>query len=458
MAMFKPDSVRPAPYEKFAHQSPAWFTDAKLGIFVHWGAYSVAAWAEPLGDMGTDEVPDSFARNPYAEWYMNTSRIEGSPAWKHHQEVFGGADYYELLDLWRAENFDADEVLALVKHTGARYFVPTTKHHDGITLWDAPETGDLNTVARGPKRDLVAEFADATRTRGPEVRGLLLGRPRLALRPAPPLVDKPDDLDEMFSSRPVDDSYARYAFTHVDDLITKFAPDVLWDDIDWPDAGKPPGDHSLVTLFERYYAAVPEGMINDRWGDTHWDYRTTEYAMGATTGSDEPWENCRGVGYSFGYNQLEDETTTLSGDELIRHFVDVVSRGGNLLLNIGLMADGTVPPIQRRSLEALGDWNAAHGDAIFSSAIVDSAVARPSDEPWVRWTATDAGVHAIVDADGEVRLDADAALLDPATAVLSDRTAVTVNLDGDSLVVTLPPRAAGAGPHVVTFATAAVSR
>ncbi|MCU1526504.1 MAG: alpha-L-fucosidase [Frondihabitans sp.] len=458
MAMFKVDSVRPAPYEKFARRSPRWFTEAKLGIFIHWGAYSVAAWAEPLGDMGSDDVPDSFARNPYAEWYMNTSRIEGSPAWKHHQEVFGGADYYDLLDLWMAERFDADDVLALIKHTGARYFVPTAKHHDGISLWSAPATGDLNTVERGPKRDLIREFAEATRKAGLKFGVYYSGGLDWHFAPAPPLVDKPEDLDEMFASRPVDDDYARYAFAHVNDLIEKFTPDVLWDDIDWPDAGKEPGDHSLVTLFERYYETVPDGMINDRWGDTHWDYRTTEYQMGAATGAAEPWENCRGVGYSFGYNQLEDETTTLSGEEVIRHFIDVVARGGNLLLNIGLKADGTVPDIQRRSLEALGDWNALHGDVMFGSVMADPDAARPSEEPWVRWTSTDAGTHAIVDAEGEVTLDADPARLDPASATLSDGAPVAARATRDAIVVTLPPRTAGTGPTVVSFTATATSR
>jgi alpha-L-fucosidase len=166
MAMFKNDPERPEHYRQFEHPTPAWFQDAKLGIFVHWGVYSVPAWAEPTGALGTIDDVEWFKHNPYAEWYYNTMRIEGSPAHQHHQEVYGGADYDDFLDRWKAESFDADAVMDLVASTGARYFVPTSKHHDGIALWDAPGTGDRNTVRRGPERDLIGEFRDAAERKG----------------------------------------------------------------------------------------------------------------------------------------------------------------------------------------------------------------------------------------------------------------------------------------------------
>ncbi len=148
MALRNPDLKRLQ-----GHRVPAWWQDAKLGIFVHWGPFSVPAWAEPIGALGTIEKEHWFKHNPYAEWYYNTIRIDGSPAQQHQLETYGGAPYDDFIDKWTAEKFDADAVLALVASTGARYFVPTTKHHDGVTLWDAPGTGDRNTVRRGPKRD-----------------------------------------------------------------------------------------------------------------------------------------------------------------------------------------------------------------------------------------------------------------------------------------------------------------
>ena len=392
MPNFDEDAVRPAEYEKFEHDTPDWYRDAKLGIFTHWGAYSVPGWAEPIGPLGTFEPEYWMAHNPYAEWYFNTIRIEGSPAQQHQQGVFGGADYDDFLDQWKAESFDPDAYLDVVAGTGARYFIPVTKHHDGIALWDAPGTGDRNTVKRGPQRDLIQEFHDATLR-----HGLRFG------------VYYSTGLDWWFSKlppitgtigqdyRPLDKAYADYVYDHTIDLIERYQPSVLWADIEWPDAGKAPGDKSLIEVFERYYAAVPDGVVNDRFGSTHWDFRTSEYESGRAGEAKGTWENTRGIGFSFGYNQLDDETNSLSGPAAIKHFVDVVSRGGNLLLNIGPTAAGEIAPLQRRTLEALGAWNAANGDGIFGSRVLPAEVARPSDDRWVRWTRTEGRAHAFVD-------------------------------------------------------------
>lgn len=120
MAMFTDDPVRPENYRRFEREVPEWFTDAKLGIFVHWGPYSVPAWAEPIGELGTIDPQYWFAHNPYAEWYYNTIRIPGSPAAEHQREVYGGAPYDDFLDQWDPAEFDPDEFMALVKSTGAR--------------------------------------------------------------------------------------------------------------------------------------------------------------------------------------------------------------------------------------------------------------------------------------------------------------------------------------------------
>jgi alpha-L-fucosidase len=421
MAMFVPDARRPAEYQRFERPTPDWYRDAKLGIFVHWGPYSVPAWAEPIGALGTIEMTEWFRHNPYAEWYYNTIRIEGSPAAEHHATEFGGAPYDDLLDLWTARDFDAHDVMALVARSGARYFVPTTKHHDGVTLWDAPATGTRNTVHRGPRRDLVAEFAEAARARDIRFGVYYSGGLDWHVGQNRPITD-----DDIPDNRPIDQAYSDYAFDHVADLIERFHPDVLWDDIEWPDAGKAPGPKSLIELFDRFYAAQPEGVVNDRWGETHWDYRTSEYQHGLGVESSEQWENCRGIGYSFGYNRMEDESTSLSGPAAVRHFLDVVSRGGNLLLNIGLTAEGTVPDIQRRTLEELGAFNEAHSDAIFGSRPA-ATLATASDEPWVRWTRSGDTLHAFIDApetDGNVTLSVDPAAVDVQRATSPDGVTV----------------------------------
>lgn len=448
MAMFKDDPVRPENYERFEREIPQWYTDAKLGIFVHWGPYSVPAWAEPIGELGTIEKQYWFKHNPYAEWYYNTIRIEDSPAAQHQRDAFGGAPYDDFIDQWDPSQFDPDEFIALVKSTGAGYFVPTTKHHDGVTLWDAPGTNGRNTVARGPRRDLIGAFEKATRDAGLRFGVYYSGGLDWHFSNLPPITD-----DGQEFARPVDAAYAEYAYKHVDDLLDRYAPDILWGDIEWPDAGKPAGPFSMENLFDKFYSQTPDGVANDRWGETHWDFRTSEYQNGLSVEGDGGWENCRGIGYSFGVNQLEDETHLLSGPDAVKTFVDIVSRGGNLLLNVGLTAAGTVPELQRRTLEHLAAWNAVNGDAVFGSSTLDASIVTPASadaETWVRWTRTGDTANAFVDASGDVAISGVTDAVVAETARLADGTPVAVTREGDTVRVTLPEPSVD-GPTLIRF-------
>ena len=135
-------------FKRFEREVPEWFLDAKLGFMVSWGAFSVPAWGEPIGELGTiEDWKEWFKHNPYAEWYYNTIRIEGSPAREFHKKNFNDCDYDDLLDMWKAEKFQPDEWAKLFAYAGAQYIVPLSKHPDGITLWDAPGTGTRNTKA-----------------------------------------------------------------------------------------------------------------------------------------------------------------------------------------------------------------------------------------------------------------------------------------------------------------------
>ena len=134
---------------------------------------------------------------------------------------------------------------------------------------------------------------------------------------------------------------------------------MLWNDIEWPDSGKRGGPQSLHRLFTDYYAAVPDGVVNDRWGATHHDFVTSEYEHNRHVEGGEPWENNRGIGFSFGYNRAEDESRALDGPALTRYLTDVVSRGGRLLLDVGpdllakTFADGIRKNYRDDALEAL---------------------------------------------------------------------------------------------------------
>jgi alpha-L-fucosidase len=438
------------PWTEFTRDVPAWFRDAKLGIFIHWGAYSVPAWAEPTGELGSVDDVTWFRHNPYAEWYVNTIRFDDSPARAHHRRTYGDAPYDDFLDAWRAEAFDPASWIELFARAGARYVVPTTKHHDGITRWDAPGTATRNVVLRGPRRNLVADLAGAARDVGLRFGVYYSGGLDWHVTEFPPL----DSHQAVHDRRPVDPAYASYAYLHVRDLVDRYHPDVLWNDIEWPDAGKHDRSLGLAELFRHYYATVPDGVVNDRWGETYWDYRTSEYQLGREHESADMWEHCRGIGLSFGYNQVEDASHLLDGTAVVRLLADVVSRGGNLLLNVGPTASGEVPELQRRTLGQLADWMQVNTAAIHDTRPLPADIAVPSDAPWARWTLSSTApgrttAYLVLDANGRVRLPVPGAV-DTASAHLLDGTPVRATQDGGDLVVDVP-RPDVTGPAVIGF-------
>ena len=445
MAGFAVDAVRPEPYQRFVRPTPDWFKDSGLGIFIHWGAYSVPAWAEPIGELGTIEKSYWFAHNPYAEWYYNTIRIDGSPAQRHHREVYGGAPYDDFLDAWSAESFDPADMAALFRRCGAGYVVPTTKHHDGIALWDAPGTNRRNTVHRGPRRDLIGDLAAATRAAGLRFGVYYSCGLDWHAAPTPPIVDAGDGFFE-----PNDEAYAGYVYRHVIDLVDRYAPDVLWGDIGYPAAGILQGPISFANVLDRFYQRSPAGVVNDRWGLTHWDFRTSEYQQGLEKQGQGMWESCRGIGYSFGYNQLEDARHYLDAPRAIMELVDVVSRGGNLLLNVGPDAAGRIPEMQRSCLEGMATWMAVNAAAVHAAAPVDAAVAGPADEPWTRWTQGGGFLYGAVDARASADLPCRADAVDVESAALPDGTGVAAQATAGGIRVNLPAIPAG-GPAVVRF-------
>ena len=436
----------PVDWDRLKRPVPSWFPDAKFGIFVHWGAYSVPAWAEPVGELGAVEDQVWFRHNPYAEWYWNTIRLEDSPARMHHRETYDDAPYDDFLDAWEAREFDPADWAKLFADAGAQYVIPTTKHHDGIALWDAPGTGTRNTVRRGPHRDLVSAIERAVHGAGLRFGAYYSGGLDWSVSHFPAL----DTHDALRLHRPRDAAYAAYAYLHVKDLIDRYRPDVLWNDIEWPDAGKHGTSLGLLELMEHYYHRVPDGVVNDRWGDTHWDFKTSEYQFHLDSEQSAMWENCRGVGLSFGYNQLESADHLLDGDGLIKQLVDVVSRGGNFLLNVGPTAEGLIPAGQRTPLEKLGAWMKLGGDGIYGTRPVPNDVAQPSQEPWARWSQKGGRAWVVVDASGPTELPARPQALELRSAALAGGGPVAARAQDGRILVDLPP-GPRPGPAVVSF-------
>jgi alpha-L-fucosidase len=338
-----------------ARPTPAWFEDAKFGIFIHWGVYSVPAFA-PTKD------PDIYAR--YAEWYWKRStspEMGGHAAFKtFHDRVYGEETrYQDFAPRFRAEMYDPTFWAKIFKRAGAKYVVLTAKHHDGFCLWPSRESPNWNAVDLGPRRDLAGDLAAAVRA-----EGLKMGFYYSLYEWMHPLYLS--DVD-------------RYVETHMlpqmKDLVTRYEPDLLWTDGEWDHpAGTWRATEFLAWLFSE--SSVAETIaVNDRWGKEtrgrHGGYYTTEYGFVHAEEAKEIiphlWEGCRGIGHSFGYNRAETLADYATREELIELLVDTVARGGNLLLDVGPTADGRIPVIMEERLLQVGDWLEINGEAIYGS-------------------------------------------------------------------------------------------
>ena len=362
------------------HEVPEWYHDAKLGVFIHWGVYSVPAWAPTDAEIGGENA------SPYAEWYPYYMYEEGSPTREYHLELYGeDAEYADFIDDWDAAEWDPDEWAEFFADVGAGYVVLTGEHHDGFPLWDSHYV-TYDAVATGPERDIVGDLCEAVRDRGlrfaasyhanynyyqPGFEGRF-GHPDF--EPGGPVEGEGGPGSEY-----VDFMNAKHR-----ELVRKYDPDLLWFDVPKADSEHAHATELIADYYNRAAERGKEVAVNDRAAtdaigptidtdgnrrdneETHGDFVTPEYASFDDI-REGKWEACRGIGHSFGYNQVEDEDDHLSATELVHSFVDIVSKNGNLLINVGPRADGTIPDLQRTPLAGLGEWLAVNGDAMFAS-------------------------------------------------------------------------------------------
>lgn len=339
------------------HTVPAWFANAKLGIFVHWGLYSVPGWA-PLSHPEHDFAnPDYIINDPYAEWYYNVMRIPGSPTARYHHEHYGDGDYYTTFTPMfnqASRNWNAATWAKIFSDAGARYAVLTTKHHEGFCLWPT-EVSNPNQKNLHADRDLVGDFASAMRKAGLRAGLYYSGGYDWTFDRGP--IETNADYGAV---QPRSHAYGVYADAQAEELIRRYHPDILWNDITWPKSG------NAAQIIANYYNAVPEGLVDDRWGIGYGDYGSPEYELRHTV-DPRKWEETRGLGRSFGYNRAEGEAETISPQELIDLFADIVSKNGNLLLDVGPEADGSIAPVQLDRLQKLGAWLKINGEAIYDT-------------------------------------------------------------------------------------------
>ncbi len=359
-----------------------WFDDAKFGIFIHWGAYSIIGHKD--GGRGyAEHVPKLIYSNPKYYYPYLEKRFGG------HPPEFG---YKDIVKQFKAENWDPDAWAELFKNAGAKYVVLTAEHHDGYALWDS-EITDWCATKVGPMRDLVGDLGKAVRAEGMkyapsyhrERHTGFFAKDIYAVNSEA----RPDILEEIKREPLAAELYGPFSYT--DEFIAdygarwkeiqdKYQPDFMWiDDIPifYKAEGEPQSvkfQNSFQGLIADYFNAAQDWgkdvYLNNKGGHLNWPKGPgcLESDNLNLVKIGPKWENPATLGTSYGYMMEEEEADAYkSPAELIHLLCDVVSKNGNLLLNIGPRADGTIPEGMQRRLLEMGKWLSVNGEAIYNT-------------------------------------------------------------------------------------------
>lgn len=463
-----------------ARQLPRWYDEAKFGIFIHWGLFSIPAFAPRLGSISDPFKKDydrAVAMTPYTEWYANAIKVPGTPSAEFHAKHYGNAPYSSFREpfLSGLKNWDPDAWADTFRNAGAKYVVLVTKHHDGFCLWPSA-TENRHEPGWVSPRDIVGELARAVCAAGMRFGVYYSGGIDWSFNREPLRT-----FADFVGSRPGGD-YLSYAMAQVRELIDRYEPSVLWNDISWPTTLGP-----LLELFADYYKAVPDGVVNDRWPHLdlaarmlryrparrlldffakryiakhpdavegvlpqeipHSDFRTPEYRRFDTVQA-KKWEATRGMSHSFGFNREDTEADYQPAAGLLSDFIDGVAKGGNLLLNVGPRADGSIPEPQLARLRFFGEWLKLNGEAVYGTrpggGPGETASAITSEGLPVRITRGDGKVNLIVlgRPQGQRLVIRDFSVATAGGRILADGSPVETAREGPDTVLTLrlPPK------------------
>lgn len=301
-----------------------WFEDAKLGIFIHWGIYAVN---------GIDE------------------------SWSFYNGYISYDDYMKQLNSFTAANYHPDQWVKLIKESGAKYAVLTTKHHDGVALWDT-KCSDLKVVEKTPaKRDLVKPFVDELRK-----NDLKVGLYYSLLDWSNPDYPNWTKTEKRYTNDSVRwQKFIDFNFCELGELSNRFNPDLFWFDGDWEQSAEKWHAKEISDKLRSHNKNV---ILNSRI-QGYGDYATPEQGLPVTRPDNRYWELCMTMNDSWGYQQ--NDTNYKTPNQIIRILVDCIHMGGNLLLDIGPKADGTIPDEQVNILKELGRWTSKHAEAIYGT-------------------------------------------------------------------------------------------
>ncbi|KAI0542526.1 alpha-L-fucosidase [Xylaria digitata] len=362
------------------HEAPDWFDGAKFGIFIHWGVYAVTGWG------------NSTPHESYAEWFWwySTHHPQADPSdfYDYRLRTYGEEwAYDDTFPHFTASQFDPKAWVDLFAEAGAQYFVITSKHHDGFALFDTKETSNRSSTQYGPKLDLVRELFDAAATYQPSLRrGTYFSLPEwynpdfgpygfdqlpadsvpgTSSWPGVPARNPYTGAVEPYTGHvPVGDFLADVMLPQMKILADDYEIDIMWCDI---------GAANVTAEFVAEWwnvtrAAGRQVIINSRCGVAQAaDFDTPEYATFASAQA-RKWESNMGMDpYSYGYNAATPDEAYMNASTLIRTLVDVVSKNGNLLLDIGPRADGTIVQAEVNTLREAGRWIRTHSEALFNT-------------------------------------------------------------------------------------------
>ncbi|QEC78560.1 alpha-L-fucosidase [Mucilaginibacter ginsenosidivorax] len=350
------------------YQIPEWFRDAKFGIFIHWGVYAVPAYKY--------------------EWYPRHMYNQGSDEYQHQVATYGPENkfgYKDFIPMFKAEKFDADAWVALFKKAGARYVVPVAEHHDGFAMYKT-SLSKWNAAEMGPKRDIIGELAAAVRKSG-LIFGLSSHRiehwwfmgegtkfdsdvkdPAYADFYGPakvydPFSKKADNVRPIMSPEFMNDWLMRNI-----ELADKYKPQLFWFDwwIEQPELE--PYRKSFASYYYNKGLEWDKGVVLNYKNETAFPEGTAVFDMerGKLAGIHElAWQTDDAIGnQSWGYAE---GNTFKTAQYVIANLVDIVSKNGNLLLNIGPRADGTITDEETQVLLGTGQWLSVNGEAIYGT-------------------------------------------------------------------------------------------
>jgi alpha-L-fucosidase len=436
-----------------SYTCPAWFRDAKFGIYLHWGVYSVAEWGE---------------------WYARRMYIEGDPSYEHHVETYGHPSefgYKNFVPMWKAENFDPDRLVGLFKQAGARYFTPCAVHHDNFDLWDS-QHHRWNAVNMGPKKDITGLWREAALNhglrfgvtthlarsyswfnvnKGSDESGPYQGVPYDGSDPAYRdfYFEPHEDTNRKHPLNPPE-SWRREWAMRMKDLIDNYHPDLLYFDGAVPFQGEDQGRTGFEVLAHYYNHSVQRhdgrqecvmclkkvedhGLYVDGIATLDIERRRADEILA------DPWQTDTSIG-PWGYDVRRPYRPV---EELIHELIDIVSKNGNVLLNVPPKADGTLDAETEDILARIGGWMDINGEAIYET--------RPwlrSGEDDLRFTRKGDTLYALAltwPEDGSLRISslgrgADVGKIEDVT-LLGHGGRLVWSRDREGLSVTLPDEA-----------------